>query len=114
MQNVIILIILAVILIFAIRASLKHFKGEGGCCGGGASYKAKPRKLENIKGTKTLKVEGMMCQNCVNHVTEAVHNVPGTSAKVNLKKGTVAVSYDRDIDWDAVTANITNAGYEVK
>ena len=35
-----------------------------------------------------LKIEGMTCQHCVSHVTEALEGVAGVaSAKVNLKKG---------------------------
>lgn len=35
MTNYIIIAILAVIAVVAIRSSIKHFKGQGGCCGGG-------------------------------------------------------------------------------
>ena len=35
MENVIIIVILIVVLFFALRSSLKHFAGHGGCCGGG-------------------------------------------------------------------------------
>ena len=37
--------ILAVILIVAIYFSVKHFKGNGGCCGGGGEIREKPNKL---------------------------------------------------------------------
>jgi copper chaperone len=39
-----------------------------------------------------LKIEGMTCQHCVSHVTEALEGVAGVaSAKVNLKKGEAVV-----------------------
>lgn len=34
MGNIIVILIIAVIAVFALRSSLKHFKGQGGCCGG--------------------------------------------------------------------------------
>lgn len=41
MGNIIIGVILLVIAFFAVRASIKHFKGQGSCCGGGSD---KPEK----------------------------------------------------------------------
>ncbi len=33
MADSIILLFVLVIIIFAVKGSIKHFKGEGGCCG---------------------------------------------------------------------------------
>ena len=74
MENFIIIAVVAVVVALAVRASVKHFRGEGGCCGGGA-YKARPRRLSHVADTKTFRVEGMHCQNCVNRVMEAVNAV---------------------------------------
>ena len=43
MENCIIIGIIAVIVVIGIIYTVKHFKGEGGCCGGG-SYKPKKKK----------------------------------------------------------------------
>ena len=40
--NLIVIAIVAVILFFAVRSSIRHLHGEGGCCGG-STYKA-PQK----------------------------------------------------------------------
>ena len=70
MSNVIIIIILAAAIALGVRESVKHFKGEGGCCGGGSSYKPKKKKLEGaITHTYVLQVEDMHCQNCANTIT---------------------------------------------
>jgi hypothetical protein len=54
---------LAVIIIVAIRSSIKHIKGEGGCCGSGVSTIKEPDK--KLSGTvinmKVLKIDGMHC-----------------------------------------------------
>ena len=36
MIDAIILLIVLVIMIFAVKGTIKHFKGEGPCCGGGS------------------------------------------------------------------------------
>lgn len=63
---------------------------------------------------KELLIEGMMCQNCVKHVTRALEGIPGASdVNVSLegKKATVNVP-DSVTDDDLKTA-VTDAGYEV-
>lgn len=40
--NLIVIAIVAVILFFAVRSSIRHLHGEGGCCGG-STYKAHPK-----------------------------------------------------------------------
>lgn len=112
MTNVIVIAILAVILIFAVRASIRHFRGEGGCCGG-STYKAHPKRLEHVIETKTFSVEGMSCQHCVNRVMDAVNSIDGVSGVVNLKKGQVTVSKDRPIDDVVILQAIEKAGYTV-
>ena len=63
---------------------------------------------------KELAVEGMMCQNCVKHVTHALEGVSGVSqVEVSLeeKKATVCVS---DTVSDKMLKDaIVDAGYEV-
>lgn len=41
MTDAIIISILLIFVIIGICSSIKHFKGEGGCCGGGSSVKVK-------------------------------------------------------------------------
>lgn len=59
---------------------------------------------------KTLKVEGMMCEGCVEKVDNALKAVPGvTSVDVNLKKGTAVVQGDAADD--ALVKAVVDAGY---
>lgn len=112
MSNYIIIVILAVILFFALRSSIKHFRGEGGCCGG-STYKAHPKKLNTVVGKKTVSIEGMSCQHCVNRVMEAVNSIDGASAVVKLKKGEAIVSMEHPISNDIIKDAIEKAGYKV-
>lgn len=112
MTNYIIIAILAVILILGIRSSIKHFRGEGGCCGG-STYKAHKKKLTTVIARKIFTVEGMSCQHCVNRVMEAVNSIDGASGVVHLKRGKVDVSMEREIDDAIIKEAIEKAGYRV-
>ena len=64
---------------------------------------------------KTLKIEGMMCQRCVAHVTKALQEVAGvTAVEVNLKKKTASVELSEEVSDEALVTAVTEAGYEVK
>lgn len=112
MSNYIIAGILVVVLFFCFRSTLKHFRGEGGCCGGG-TYKARKKRLNTVTGRKTVSVEGMSCQHCVNRVMEAVNSIDGASALVKLKKGVVIVSLEHPISDEIIKNAIERAGYKV-
>ena len=74
----------------------------------------KETKGEDVKMKKVLHVEGMMCQMCVKHVTQALKNVAGVEAvEVSLEAKTAAVTLGAEVE-DAVLAKaVTDAGYEV-
>ena len=110
MGDYIVIGILAVIIILAAISSFKHFKGEGGCCGGG-SYKPKRKKLSGIKYTKKFKVGGMHCEHCKRRVEEAVNDIKGVAGRVDLKKGELTVSYAEDVDDEIIKTKIEKAGY---
>ncbi len=78
------------------------------------------KKKENVEKEsnnmqKTLKIEGMMCQHCVAHVTKALQGINGvTNVEVNLKKKAAVVEFSEDVSNETLTAAIVDAGYEVK
>ena len=112
MENYIIIGMIAVIVVISVISSIKHFKGEGGCCGGG-SYKPKRKKLSGVKYTKKFKVGGMHCEHCKRRVEEAVNDIKGIAGRANLKKGELTVSYAEDIDDITVKTRIERAGYTI-
>ena len=72
--------------------------------------------VSNMKGEiipmeKKVIVEGMMCQNCVNHVTKALNGLPGVTATVDLASKTATVTGDASDE--AIRAAVTEAGYQV-
>ncbi|MDR1105157.1 MAG: copper ion binding protein [Treponema sp.] len=63
----------------------------------------------------TLHIEGMSCEHCVKHVTEALEGIAGVSAaKVNLKKKSAVVVHEDSVDLSAMTAAVKEAGYEAE
>ena len=63
---------------------------------------------------KELSVEGMMCQNCVKHVTRALESIPGASqVNVDLETQKATVCVPESVNDNTVKDAITEAGYEV-
>lgn len=60
-----------------------------------------------------LKIEGMSCGHCVNHVEKALKDVLGTSAvKVDLAAGSAEVSFNDEITTVAALCEaVADAGY---
>lgn len=63
---------------------------------------------------KELMIEGMMCQNCVKHVTHALDGIPGTShVQVSLEDKKATVEVPESVTDETLKAAVTEAGYEV-
>lgn len=112
MENYIIVAVIVAMVIIGARACVSHFKGEGGCCGG-SELKIKPRRLKNVVRTITVSVDGMSCEHCKTRVENALNEMAGISARVNLKKKEAYVSMDRQVDNDIIKRTIENTGYKV-
>lgn len=114
MGNIIIIGILVIVAAFALSSTINHFKGQGGCCGGGGRVK-EYKKLDAPKiGEKCILIEGMHCENCQNRVEHAINRIEGAVCKVNLKKKMATVSYSREIQEEELRNVVTKLGYEVK
>jgi len=61
-----------------------------------------------------VKIDGMSCQNCVRHVTEALEEIPGVgSVSVSLEESQAVVESEGSIGEDQINAVIDEAGYTV-
>lgn len=112
MENFIIIAIIVILLLVGINSARKHFKGQGGCCGGGNTYVSK-KKLKNVIAKKTFIVEGMTCENCKARVERYINDMDGVVGKVNLKKKELLVSMEREVSDEEIKAAIGKAGYTV-
>lgn len=114
MEDIIIIVVLVALLAIGIRALIKHFKHESSCCGGGSQATPVPeKKLDNIIGTKILRVDGMTCDHCKGWVEKAINEIDGASAKVNLKTKEAVVSMAREVNDSELAAAVQKAGYRV-
>ena len=70
----------------------------------------KPIVKEEETMKKTVKIEGMMCQNCVKHVKKALEPL---DAAVEVSLENKCATIDANVDDAAIKAAVTEAGYEV-
>ena len=113
-STIIIVAILAVIVFFAIKNSIPHFKGEGSCCGGsGGEELIKPKKLKNIVAVKVLEIEGMHCENCYRRVQNALNSIEGVNAKVHGSRKQAVVKMDKDMENSELEQVVSRLGYKV-
>lgn len=62
--------------------------------------------------TLNMAVQGMTCQHCVHHVTEALKEVPGVEAvEVSLDNNSASLSVGETFSEAAAGAAIKEAGY---
>lgn len=71
-----------------------------------------PKKNQGTK--KIINIEGMMCQHCVKHATEALQAIKGVDkVEVNLEHKNATVFIDDNVTDAQLTQAIVDAGYEV-
>lgn len=118
MSNLIVIVVLMVIVAWAVKESVRHMHGEGGCCGGGScerSAKPEKKRLEGpVLHSYDFQIEGMHCENCVARVAHAINAIDGAAADVSLRKKHAHVDCDRDIAPATIIAAVTREGYAVK
>ncbi len=64
--------------------------------------------------TKKLLIEGMSCNHCVMHVTNALQEVKGVNkVDVSLKNKTAIVELSQDVNDDELKNAVVDCGYQV-
>lgn len=69
-------------------------------------------KGKNIM-TKTMKIEGMMCEHCRGRVEKALNAIEGVEAKVDLEKGEAVCDISGSVSDDTLRQAVVDAGYDV-
>ena len=63
---------------------------------------------------KTMKIEGMMCTHCTGRVEKALAAIDGvTAVEMSLEGKSASLTLSKDVDNQALTDAVTEAGYEV-
>jgi len=68
-------------------------------------------KKEGVLPMKKMIIEGMMCKNCVAHVSKALNAIPGVSAEVDLESKSATVT--GEVADDVLRQAVEDAGYQV-
>ncbi|MBP3710528.1 MAG: heavy-metal-associated domain-containing protein [Treponema sp.] len=91
--NVIIVLIIIVGVLGGIKSFLKRATGKGCCAGGDAIVKiaAEDTDKSHYPYRARASVDGMTCKNCAVRVENALNNLDGVWATVDLKKHTVSI-----------------------
>lgn len=120
--TVIIIIVIAILMVFALRRAYRVFSLKDDCCGGGSKTpKAKKVAAVTVEDTDEanypysldVRVKGMTCEKCVERVQNALNAQLGTWAKVDLASGAAHILAKSPIDRDAVERAVEDAGYYV-
>lgn len=113
MENIVIIVILAVIVAVAALRAVKHFRG-GGCCGskGGTIRDKKALSAPKI-GEKTMIIEGMHCVNCEIRVENALNRLDGVACKVDWKKKKATVEYSAEPSDELLRQTVERLDYQV-
>lgn len=111
MENYIVIGMIVLAVGFGILSAVRHFRGRGGCCGGGGEYRVKRKRLKQVRYTKVFRVEGMHCAHCRNRVEEIVNDIPGAAGRVNLKRGELTLRSTEEIDETQLRNRLERAGY---
>lgn len=71
-------------------------------------------KTEDMKMTKTMKIEGMMCPHCEAHVKSALEALDGViTAAPNHKDGVALLTLSADVSNELLKATVEAQGYKV-
>lgn len=63
---------------------------------------------------KTISIQGMNCQHCVNRVKNALNEINGVSdVVVDLKQAKAVVTLSADVSNDILKAAVEDVGYDV-
>ncbi len=112
--NIIIIAVIAVAGAFALKSTIGHLKGEGGCCGGGSGSIEIDKELDSpVIEKRTYKVEGMHCDHCRVNIKNALNRLDGVKAEVSLKKSTAEVSLSKDVSDDVIKRAVEDVGYKI-
>lgn len=113
MESILITVITVIAVLLAVYFTVKHLKGGRGCCSGGG-FRVKRKKLPKIIYKKTFKVTGMHCKHCAARIEEAVNDIDGVVARVNLKRNELIVLFAKSVSDETVIAKIKRLGYGIE
>jgi copper chaperone len=113
--DIVLILIIAAILFFALKGTMKHFNGESSCCGGSVSDKVKvdDKNLSHYPYNVTIETQGLKCEGCKTKVENALNSKIDVYAVADYKKNIVKVHMKNNLDDAELKKAIEDAGYKV-
>lgn len=129
--DIIVLIVIAILLLIALRATIRHYSGKGGgccgcsgdacgSCGSSASVGARGEDLTKKAVTantpsKIMRIEGMHCANCKKSVEKALMAQEGViRADADVDRGIARIFYEKSTDDAKLQKAVEKEGFVVK
>ena len=117
MGTVIIVLILLIIVLTAVKATLKRILHGSACCGERDAPEKKIQPADKNKSNHPYKyilsIDGMHCSNCTRHVENALNSIAGLWATASLEKKSVTVLSKMELDSADLESEVREAGYTV-
>ena len=117
MGTIIIVLILLVIVLTAVKATLKRILHGSACCGKRDAPEKKVKVQDKDKShypfKYVLSVDGMHCSNCTRHVENALNSIDGLWATASLENKSVTVLSKMELDSADLESEVREAGYTV-
>ena len=117
MATLIISVLLALACIYGVYSYIRKLRYGGCCCG---SHEAAIKKVKVADRDKThypyeavLAIDGMTCSNCVRRVENALNQLDGVWAQVDLSSHQVTVRMKQALSEDTLRDAVRAAGYIV-
>ena len=106
---------LLVLLFFALKGSVRHFRGDGSCCSGGSScVRTEEKHLDGpVVAEWKVSIDGMKCERCAENIKRAIESIDGAAASVDFRRAAAVVRMDRTVDETLLRRKIKEAGYSV-
>ncbi len=114
METYIIIGIIVLILGISIFTTIRRMKNKSCCSGGGSKTLKEHKKLTDpVIMKKTIRIEGMHCDNCKTAVERRIEKLDGALCTVNSAKKIAVVKLSREISDEELTAVVTDLDFTV-
>ncbi|MCR5508766.1 MAG: cation transporter [Lachnospiraceae bacterium] len=115
MENIIIIAILILLIVFAVYGTVKRIRFGSSCCGSKTppekKVKVKDRNKNNYPYKYTLSVDGMHCSNCARRIENAFNKTEGRWAVADVANKEVQLLSKHEETQKELADITSSAGY---
>lgn len=115
MGTVVVLLILAAIIAFAVFGTIKRIRYGSSCCG---ERDPAPKKIKVSDKDKShypyayeLGIDGMHCSNCARRIENGFNKIPGMWAKADVSKKQVILMTKEQVEQNDCFKIVSDSGY---